>query len=63
LRFAAPTRAFGGSNRLLLDAYSAALEAQLERESVSIADMARTRDGRHGIETFAARGKPTFEGR
>jgi 2-(1,2-epoxy-1,2-dihydrophenyl)acetyl-CoA isomerase len=58
-----PTRAFGGSKRLLLDAYSAALEAQLERESVSIADMARTRDGRHGIETFAARGKPTFEGR
>ncbi len=58
-----PTKAYGGAKRLLLSAFDGSLEAQLEKESVSIADMARTRDGRHGIETFAARGTPTFEGR
>lgn len=58
-----PTRAFGGSKRLLLSAYTDPLETQMEKETISISDMARTRDGRHGIETFAARGKPTFEGR
>lgn len=57
------TKAYGGAKRLLLSAADQALEAQLEAETVSIADMARTRDGRHGIETFAARGKPVFEGR
>ena len=58
-----PTKAFGGAKRLLLSAFDGSLETQLEKESISISDMARTRDGRHGIETFAARGKPTFEGR
>jgi 2-(1,2-epoxy-1,2-dihydrophenyl)acetyl-CoA isomerase len=57
------TKAYGATKRLMLSAFDGSLETQLEREAVSIADMARTRDGRHGIETFAARGKPTFEGR
>ena len=58
-----PTKAYGGAKRLLLSAFSDSLETQMERETISISDMARTRDGSHGIETFAARGKPTFEGR
>ena len=58
-----PTQAYGGTKRLLLSAFDGPLERQLELEAVSISDMARTRDGRHGIETFAARGKPSFEGR
>ena len=57
-----PTKAFGGAKRLLLSAFSDSLETQMEREAISISDMARTRDGSHGIATFAARGKPTFEG-
>lgn len=58
-----PTRAYGGAKRLLLSAFTDPLETQMEKEAISISDMARTRDGRHGIETFAARGKPSFEGR
>ena len=57
-----PTKAYGNTKRLLLSAFDASIETQLERESVSISEMAKTRDGRHGIETFAARGKPSFEG-
>ena len=39
------------------------LETQLERETVSIADMARTQDGRHGIDSFANGRKPEFSGK
>ena len=58
-----PTKACGGSKRLMLSAFEGSLEHQLELETVSISNMARTRDGRHGVETFAACGKPEFEGR
>ncbi len=58
-----PTRAFGSSKRLLLSAFEASLETQLEDETVAIASMSRTRDGRHGIDAFANKQKPTFEGR
>ncbi len=60
---AGPTMAFGGSKRLLLSAFRAGLESQLEDETVSIARMSRTRDGRHGIDAFATKQKPVFEGR
>lgn len=56
------TNAYGGAKRLLLSAYDTTLETQLERETVSIADMARTRDGRHGIDAFANGRKPEFHG-
>ena len=60
---AGPTRAYGGSKRLLMSAYQASLETQLEDETVSIAAMTRTADGRHGIDAFANKQKPSFEGR
>ena len=59
---AGPTKAYGGSKRLLLTAFNAALETQLEDETVSIAQTSRTEDGRHGIDAFANRNKPTFKG-
>lgn len=58
-----PTKAFGGAKRLLLSAFDGSLEQQLELETNSIADMARTRDGRAGIDAFANRRKPEFDGR
>ncbi|MBU2531823.1 MAG: enoyl-CoA hydratase/isomerase family protein [Alphaproteobacteria bacterium] len=57
-----PTKAYGGAKRLLLAAYEATLETQLEDETVGIANMTRTHDGREGIEAFAARRKPVFRG-
>ena len=64
LTFAAgPTRAYGASKRLLLTAFNAALETQLEEETVSIATMSRTEDGRGGINAFANKRKPEFTGR
>ena len=58
-----PTRAFGGSKRLLLAAFNASMETQLEEETVSIATMTRTADGRHGIAAFASKQTPEFKGR
>lgn len=58
-----PTKAFGGSKRLLLSAFSGTLETQLEDETVSIANQVKNHDGREGIEAFAARRKPEFKGR
>ncbi|MEM7212452.1 MAG: enoyl-CoA hydratase-related protein [Pseudomonadota bacterium] len=59
---AGATKAYGGAKRLLLTAYNETLETQLERETVSIAEMGRTHDGRHGIDSFANRRKPAFKG-
>ena len=56
------TKALGGAKRLLLDAYTASLEAQLEAETQSIVAMGRTQDGVHGIQSFVAKGKPEFKG-
>ena len=60
---AGATKAYGGAKRLLLSAFNQTLESQLELETVSIADMGRTHDGRHGIDAFANRRKPEFKGR
>ena len=57
-----PTKAYGGAKRLLLQAFSNTLETQLEDETVSIANLTRGHDGREGIEAFAARRKPQFNG-
>ena len=59
---AGPSRAFGATKRLLLSGFSASVEAQLEAETQSIVAMARTRDGRHGIDAFANKQKPDFKG-
>ena len=59
---AGPTKAFGQTKRLLLSAYQAALEAQLDCESRCIVAMSRTDDGRHGIDSFANKQKPKFTG-
>jgi len=58
-----PTKAYGGSKRLLLSAFEASLERQLEDETVAISTMSRTEDGRHGIDAFANKRKPTYKGR
>jgi len=56
------TKALGGAKRLLLDAYTASLESQLEAETQAIVAMGRTRDGVHGIRSFVAKEKPEFKG-
>lgn len=58
-----PTRAFGGVKKLAQNTFSDTLESQMELETRLIADMARTEDGREGIEAFAQKRKPTFSGR
>lgn len=58
-----PTQAFGGVKRLLDTAFSDGLETQLDRETRSIADMMRTRDGPAGIAAFLAKETPKFEGK
>lgn len=58
-----PTKAFGTSKRLLLSAYEASMENQLENETVGVASIARTDDGRGGVHAFANKLKPDFKGR
>lgn len=60
---AGPTKAFGGVKRMLDTAFSDGLETQLDRETRSIADMVRTRDGVEGIASFLVKRKPNFTGR
>lgn len=55
------TTALGESRRLLLDAMSASLEAQLERESRTISDQAVTPHGREGVAAFLGGRPPLFD--
>lgn len=57
-----PTRAYGGVKRLLDSAFSEGLEAQLDKETRSIATMMRTHDGPLGIAAFLNKQKPEFKG-
>jgi len=59
---AGPTLAFGGVKRLLLESVSNKLETQMALETDWIAQMARTRDGREGIEAFVGKRAPQFKG-
>lgn len=57
-----PTKAFGGVKRLLDTAYTASIEAQLDKESVSISSLTRGHDAPHGIRSFLNKEKPVFKG-
>jgi len=56
----AATPALGRVRNLLLDSFGASLEAQMEAEARSIADLSRTAHGREGIAAFVAKRKPQF---
>jgi len=60
---AGPTRAFGSAKRLLLQSSGDHLESQMEREARSIADAARSADGREGIAAFLAKREADFTGK
>lgn len=57
-----PTKAFGGTKRLLFSAYSESMETQLDRETRSISSMMETYDGPHGLNAFLHKKKPEFKG-
>ena len=57
-----PTKAFGGTKRLLDTAFLHGLETQLDLETRSIANMMRTKDAPAGIAAFLAKQKPDFQG-
>lgn len=57
-----PTKAYGGVKRLLQTAYSDTMEAQLEKETQSIAGSMKTYDAPHGLESFLNKKKPEFKG-
>jgi len=60
---AGPTRAYGEVKRLLADSLNSSLDAQLERETCAIADLANySEDARNGIAAFMAKEKPKFKG-
>jgi 2-(1,2-epoxy-1,2-dihydrophenyl)acetyl-CoA isomerase len=54
------TKALGETRRLLLGSFQSAFEAQMERESRTIANAACTQNGREGIRAFIAKRKPDF---
>jgi 2-(1,2-epoxy-1,2-dihydrophenyl)acetyl-CoA isomerase len=58
---AGPTLAFGGVKRLLLESVANKLETQMALETDWITQMARTRDGREGIEAFVGKRTPQFK--
>ncbi|WP_193182874.1 enoyl-CoA hydratase/isomerase family protein [Nisaea sediminum] len=63
-RFAkGPTRAYGGVKRLLASSFQQSVEAQMEDETRTIAELAQTEDGREGLDAFLNKRKPNFKGR
>ena len=54
--------AFGTTKRLLQSGLTESFEAQMKNESRSIAEMARTADGREGISAFLGKRAPDFKG-
>ncbi|MDX6379822.1 MAG: 2-(1,2-epoxy,2-dihydrophenyl)acetyl-CoA isomerase [Rubrobacteraceae bacterium] len=58
-----PTKTLGASKRLLHTGWTETLETQMEHESQSIADAARTADAREGIAAFTEKRSASFEGR
>ncbi len=61
---AGPTRAYGEVKRLVAASLHSSLDAQMERETRAIAELANnTEDARAGINAFVAKEKPVFNGR
>jgi 2-(1,2-epoxy-1,2-dihydrophenyl)acetyl-CoA isomerase len=60
---AGPTLALGATKRLLHAGWDGTLETQMELETRTIADIARTHDAREGIAAFVAKRPPRFTGR
>jgi 2-(1,2-epoxy-1,2-dihydrophenyl)acetyl-CoA isomerase len=56
------TRALGAAKRLLHRGWTETLESQMEQESRSIAEVARSADAREGIAAFGAKRAPVFKG-
>ena len=59
---AGPTMAFGISKRLFQSGLTESFEGQMKNESRSIAEIARTEDGREGIAAFIEKRAPNFKG-
>jgi len=57
-----PTRSYGALKTLLNGTFEQTLESQMELEARAIADLARTNDGKEGIQAFLAKRKPVFTG-
>ena len=57
-----PTLAYGKVKNLLNDSFDNGLETQMELETRGISDMARSSDGREGIQAFLSKRKPNFKG-
>jgi 2-(1,2-epoxy-1,2-dihydrophenyl)acetyl-CoA isomerase len=56
-----PTGALGASKRLLHAGWNESLETQMEAETRTIADIARTADAREGISAFVQKRTPSFQ--
>jgi len=60
---AGPTKTLGAAKRLLHGGWGETLESQMENETVSIAALAQTADGREGITAFLEKRAPKFSGK
>lgn len=60
---AGPTSALGASKRLLHAGWNESLETQMEAETRTIAEMARTADAHEGISAFVQKRMPSFRDR
>ena len=58
-----PTKAYGQVKHLLINSLNNGLETQMELETRGISDMARSQDGREGIDAFVNKRKPEFKGK
>ncbi len=59
---AGPTESFGASKRLFQSAWTETLETQMELETRTLADTARTSDAREGIGAFLEKRSAEFSG-
>jgi len=57
-----PSKSFGAAKRLMRTGWNETLETQMENESRTIADIARTEDTQEGIAAFVAKRTPKYKG-
>jgi 2-(1,2-epoxy-1,2-dihydrophenyl)acetyl-CoA isomerase len=58
-----PTRSYGAVKRLLYACANTTLDEQMELETETIANVARSEDSQEGIRAFLAKRAPVFKGR